>query len=537
MPSGDRTTDPPAQAPSELPDGAPREIAGRYEVVEFLGRGGRKRVYRVRDREDGGRELAISIFETAGIGESARARARREAQAMERLGRHPRLASVLGSGEHDGAPFLVSEYMPGGDVGNVLAESESGKLEPERAIAIAIDICRALEHAHGHGIVHRDLKPANVWIDEEGRARLGDFGLAATERRSREAAEGTLIGTVAYLPPEQAIGRQVDAQADLYSLGALLYEMVTGRPPFTGADAVSIISQHVNATPAPPRRLTPELPPALDRLILQLLEKAPADRPQGAAGARAALEAIAADPDADVGEDEDEETFATLAGGAIVGRDAELETMRARGRRGGRRAGQRDAARRRARDRQDAGRRGARDACPRARGAGPLGALSRRASGRRRSGPGGRRFATSSATPIRSACAGSSAPAGPSWPGSSPRSPSCSAAPPSRPAPDDEHGRFRLFDAVSGFLAEASRSRPIVVVLDDLHWADASSLDLMRFVAQQLADTRLLVVGTYRDAELGQTQSVSTVLGEIAAADRAADDHAAPVSTRRASPS
>ena len=224
-------------------------------MVEFLGRGGRKRVYRVRDRDDGGRELAISIFETAGIGESARARARREAQAMERLGRHPRLASVLGSGEHEGAPFLVSEYMPGGDVGNVLAESESGKLEPERAIAIAIDICRALEHAHAHGIVHRDLKPANVWIDDEGRARLGDFGLAATERRSREAAEGTLIGTVAYLPPEQAIGRQVDAQADLYSLGALLYEMVTGRPPFTGADAVSIISQHVNATPAPPRRL------------------------------------------------------------------------------------------------------------------------------------------------------------------------------------------------------------------------------------------------------------------------------------------
>ena len=306
-----------APAPSELPDGAPREIAGRYEVVEFLGRGGRKLVYRVRDRDDAGRELAISIFETAGIGEGARARARREAQAMERLGRHPRLASVLGSGEHEGTPFLVSEYMPGGDVGNVLAESESGRLESERAIAIAIDICRALEHAHGHGIVHRDLKPANVWIDDEGRARLGDFGLAATERRSREAAEGTLIGTVAYLPPEQAIGRQVDDRADLYSLGALLYEMVTGRPPFAGADAgldhQPACERDAGAAaparcPTCRRRSTADPAAAREGAV----RHAPRTRP----ATRAALEAIAADPDADVGEVEDEDTFETLAGGS-----------------------------------------------------------------------------------------------------------------------------------------------------------------------------------------------------------------------------
>ena len=509
----------PAPAP-ELPEGAPREIAGRYEVVEFLGRGGRKRVYRVRDRDDRDRELAISIFETAGIGEGARARASREAQAMERLGRHPRLASVLGSGEHEGAPFLVAEYMPGGDVGNVLAESESGRLEPDRAIAIAIDICRALEHAHGHGIVHRDLKPANVWIDEEGRARLGDFGLAATERRSREAAEGTLIGTVAYLPPEQAIGRQVDARADLYSLGALLYEMVTGRPPFTGADAVSIVSQHVNATPVPPRRLVADVPPALDRLILRLLEKAPSDRPADAAATRAALEAIADDPGADSDEEEGDRTFATLAGGAIIGREPELETMRAAV--GEALAGQGNVllvagepgiGKTRAAEElaTDARVRGARilwGRChegERAPAFWPWREALRDFV--RDADPVGLRWQLGTRGPelarlvpeIAALLGGATEPGG----------------------PVDEHGRFRLFDAVSGFLGEASRSRPIIVVLDDLHWADASSLDLLRFVAQQLAETRIVLVGTYRDAELGQTHSVSTVLAEIAAADRA----------------
>ena len=112
--------------------------------------------------------------------------------------------------------------------------AEDRRLPVERALAIAADVCRALEHAHARGIVHRDLKPANVWLAEDGAARLGDFGLAATGQRSQATMEGMLVGTVAYLPPEQALGRASDARADLYSLGALLYEMLTGQPPFPG---------------------------------------------------------------------------------------------------------------------------------------------------------------------------------------------------------------------------------------------------------------------------------------------------------------
>ncbi len=510
--------EPAAEVP-ELPADAPLEIAGRYEVVEFLGRGGRKRVYRVRDREAGGRELAIAIFETAGIGESARARARREAQAMERLGGHPRIASVLSSGEHDGAPFLVSEYMPGGDLGALLAASESGRFEAERAIAIAIDICRALEHAHGHGIVHRDLKPANVWIDDDGRARLGDFGLAATERRSREAAEGTLIGTVAYLPPEQAIGRQVDAQADLYSLGALLYEMLTGRPPFTGADAAAIISAHINAEPQPPRRLESSIPAGLDRFVLRLLGKSPADRPQGAAAARAELEAIAADPDAVPADAEEDGSIATLGGGAIVGREAELETIRgavgeALGGRGNMLllVGEPGIGKTRA----------AEELSTHARVLGARVLWGRCHEGER--APAYWPWTEALREFVRGAD-----PVGLRWQLGA-RGPELARLVPEiaellghEPEPAesaDEHGRFRLFDAVAAFLADASRSRPLVVVLEDLHWADASSLELLRFVSGQLADTAMLIVGTYRDAELGQDHLLSSVLSELAGGDR-----------------
>src|ERR687890_334412 len=154
-------SEPPRGHVGELPPDAPRLIAGRYEVAGFLGQGGRKRVYLTRDREADGRELAIAVFATEGMAETALARARREAQAMERLGRHPRIVTVIGAGEHEGAPFLVSEYVPGGDVGARLAEAPSGRFEWRQALEISADICRALEHAHGHGIVHRDLKPAN----------------------------------------------------------------------------------------------------------------------------------------------------------------------------------------------------------------------------------------------------------------------------------------------------------------------------------------------------------------------------------------
>jgi eukaryotic-like serine/threonine-protein kinase len=507
----------PAQpaAQAARPDAAPVEIDGRYEIVDDLGRGGRKHVYLARDREARGREVAVALFETEGIAETAVTRARREAQAMERLGGHAHIVSVLATGEDAGRPYLVSEYMPGGDLAGVLAGRPSGRVEPERAIAIATDICLALEHAHARGIVHRDLKPANIWIGDDGSARLGDFGLAATERRSREAAEGLLVGTVAYLPPEQALGRSVDARADLYSLGAVVYEMVTGQPPFPGDDAVTIISRHVNAEPVPPRRLEPAVPPRLEQLILGLLAKSPDDRPESAAAVRVELARIAADPGA--GADEPESSpLETLAGGAIVGRARELEQMRS------------------AVEEALAGRGNllflvGEPGIGKTRAAEELATFARVAGARVLWGrchederaPAFWPWIEAIREFVRDAD-----PVGLRWE-LGPRAPDVVRLVPElgerlgeQPEPlasISEADRFRMFDSVAGFLADASRSRPLVIVLDDLHWADASSLELLRFASRQLSGTGLLLVGTYRDVELGRHHPLSGTLAELTA--------------------
>ena len=204
----------------------------------------------------------------------------------------------------------------------------SGGCRSSVALEVAGDIAAGLEHAHRRGIIHRDVKPANVWLDSEGRARLGDFGLATGAVRSREAVERMVVGTAAYLPPEQAIGRRADERADLYSLGALLYEMLAGQPPFPGDDPVSIISGHLSAEPVPPSRHNADVPGPLDELVLELLAKSPNDRPGSARELRTRLGAI--DPvtaGEGVGE-ADANPLDALAAGLFVGRDEVFESLR-----------------------------------------------------------------------------------------------------------------------------------------------------------------------------------------------------------------
>ena len=497
--------------------GLPADLAdGRYRIQRFLGRGGRKRVYLADDAEQN-REVAVAVFETEGVEETVLARARREALAMGKLGDHPNIVSVYDTGEEDGKPYIVSRYLPGGDVERLLASTDDRRLEIDRALAIASDVTRALEHAHARGIVHRDLKPANVWLDEDGSARLGDFGLAATGRRSREAVEGMVVGTVAYLPPEQALGRASDPRSDLYSLGAVLYEMLTGQPPFAGDDAVAIISQHLNAEPVAPSRQRPEVTRALDELILRLLAKAPSDRPESAAAARAELEAAAAAPDDpdESAEAEQDNPLDRLAGGVIVGRERELDEMK---------AALEDALAGRGRLLLLVGEPG----IGKTRTAEELATYARVRGarvhwGRCHEGEGAPAY-WPWAQALRSYVRESD-PVGLAWELGPAAAEVAQLVPEVRdrlgdvaePTPlDPEQARFRLFDSISTFLGNASRSRPLVVILDDLHWADESSLLLLKFVARELSDSGLLIVGTYRDVELGRHHPLAGTLGELA---------------------
>ncbi|MEK6276708.1 MAG: AAA family ATPase [Actinomycetota bacterium] len=512
---------PPAEPPpptEAAPPDAPDEIAGRYEIRRFLGRGGRKDVYLAQDAQVD-REVAVALFSTEGLGEALLARARREMQAMEKLGDHPHVVTVFDTGEQDGRPYIVSRYMPGGDVQRLLASSDQGRLEVGRAVAIAIDVCRALEHAHSRGIVHRDLKPANVWLAEDGGARLGDFGLAETG--GRRASGGALVGTVAYLPPEQALGRPSGPRSDLYSLGALLYEMTAGQPPFTGDDAVSIIGRHLNADPVAPSHHSSAVPEALDELILQLLAKSPEGRPESAAAAREALEAVRDAPAKPVDEGAEEENpLEGLEGRVFVGREAELSELRS------------------AADEALAGRgrlvlMAGEPGIGKTRTAEELATYAQVRGakvhwGRCHEGEGAPAYwpwVQAIRSYVREAD-----PVALAWELGAGAADIARVVPevaevvgevPASPNGDDEAARFRLFDSVSTFLAGASSSRPLVVVLDDLHWADEPTLLMLQFVAREVADTQLLLIGTYRDVELGRHHPLSRVLGELSGSQRA----------------
>jgi serine/threonine protein kinase len=256
----------------------------------LLGQGSKKTVYLAHDTLLD-RDVAFALIKTEGD-EVSGSRIVREAQAMGRLSAHTNIVTVFDLGEHDGQPFMVTELMAAGDLGTLIDTAPNRRIPLSQAIEIARSVCFGLEFAHSNGIVHRDLKPGNVWLAADGTAKIGDFGLAFAVDRPRLTQEGMMVGTLYYMPPEQATGRGVTAKSDLYSLGAMLYEMVTGTPPFLGGDAVTIIGQHVNNVPVPPTWHNPSCPQPLEDLIVGLLEKSPAARPESTGDVLAALDAI-----------------------------------------------------------------------------------------------------------------------------------------------------------------------------------------------------------------------------------------------------
>ncbi|MFN2588536.1 MAG: Stk1 family PASTA domain-containing Ser/Thr kinase [Actinomycetota bacterium] len=256
-----------------------RTYGGRYAVLEPVGSGGMAEVYRARD-ELLGRDVALKVLsDRLSRDKSFVERFRREAQSAANLN-HPNVVSLYDYGADDGAYYIVMEYIEGKSLGDMVAES--GALLPERAAEIAADVAAALERAHSSGLVHRDIKPTNIMVTRSGQTKVTDFGIARALGQSSDQTQmtqtGMVIGTAAYLSPEQAQGNPVDARSDVYALGCVLYEMVTGRPPFAGDTPLAIAYKHVREDPVAPSGVNPDVPRALDAITLKALSKNPENR-------------------------------------------------------------------------------------------------------------------------------------------------------------------------------------------------------------------------------------------------------------------
>jgi tetratricopeptide (TPR) repeat protein len=492
----------------------PKSFAdGRYVVERFLGEGGKKKVYLAHDTLLD-RDVAFALIKTEGLDAVGRERIVREAQAMGRLGAHPNIVSIFDLGDHEGQPYVVTELMGGGDVEGLL-ETAGGPLPLEQSLVIGEAVATGLVFAHDKGVIHRDLKPGNVWLTTDGVAKIGDFGLAVALDKSRLTTHGMMVGTVAYMPPEQALGGDITPQADLYAMGAMLYEMVTGRAPFAGSEPTAVISQHINTSPVAPSWQTDSCPPALEDLVLELLAKAPSDRPESAASVLARLKAVdPATPGLRHG-DSGSNPLERLAKGVFVGRDAELERLR-----------------------------GAFDEAFAGRGSLVM-LVGEPGIGKTRTAQELATYAQLRGGRVLWGRARETAGAPPYWPwiqignafsastditqgGTALQYDMLAALVPLFPAlrqlfpglpelpelHDGEAAQFRLFEAYTRFVAQIA-DPPLLVILDDLHWADKPSLLLLEHLAEELTHLRVLVVGTYRDTDLARTHPLSEALATL----------------------
>jgi eukaryotic-like serine/threonine-protein kinase len=287
-------------------------VDGRYRVMRKLGTGGMANVYLAEDQELG-RRVAIKVLdERHASDEQFVERFRREAKAAAALS-HPNIVSIFDRGETDGTYYIAMEYLEGPNLKELVRQ---GTPSIRSAIAYTRDILGALRIAHRRGLVHRDIKPHNVLVDGEGRLKVTDFGIARSSA-SQMTEAGSIIGTAQYLSPEQARGAPVDQRSDLYSVGVVLYELLTGAVPFSGATPLEIAMKHLSEVPQPPSRIRPEIPPDLDRVVLRALAKDPNDRFQSAEEMDADLARV--EQGLPVSDETADAATAVLAGAGIEG--------------------------------------------------------------------------------------------------------------------------------------------------------------------------------------------------------------------------
>ena len=501
-------------SPKSAPSVPTSFASGRYQVKKFLGEGGKKKVYLAHDTVLD-RDVAFALIKTEKLDESARTRIKREVQSMGRLGDHPHMVNVYDFGDHEGQPFIVLPLLPGGDIEGLIKNAPDHKLPLDKCMDITRSVCKGLEFAHGKGIIHRDIKPGNVWMSADGTAKVGDFGLAVAVDLSRLTQAGMMVGTVSYMPPEQAMGGKVTAKADLYSLGAMLYEMVTGRPPFVGDDPVAIIGQHINTPPVSPTWHRADLPPALETLIMQLLEKDPEKRPASATVVLQALESIRPGKTAEQATKEPAVPAENpLYRRVFVGREAELKQLQSAF--DGAMSGQ--GALMMVLGEPGVGKtalceqlatyvslKGGRTLVGHCYEEGSLSrpylafveamrsyVLARDVKCLREELGTGAADVARIVSEIRERLKLRL-----------------------RAQKDREEERYRLMQAVTTFLTNAASMQSLLVVLEDLHDADKGTLDMLTHVSRHLAGARLLVVGTYRDVAVDRTHPLSAALAEL----------------------
>ncbi len=480
----------------------PELLHDRYRIDSELGRGGMGVVYRAHDVVLD-RNVAVKLLTESGLGTEGRERMLREAQAIAKLN-HPNIVQVHDAGQLDGTPYIVMELVEGHSLHDRPPQGF------EAIAAVARQICAALEHAHSHSIIHRDLKPENVLIGPDGTAKLMDFGLARTVA-SRLTVEGQITGTVFYLAPEIALGHDIDGRADLYSLGVMLYELVTGSLPFGRGDPLAVISQHLHASVVPPKAKIPEVPPLLDALIVQLMSKAPKDRP---AGAGATLQMLERPDLLDAAAKAERELLVLdrIVRGSFVGREQELAEARALWNKA--EAGEGQAL-------LISGEPGV----GKTRLIHELATHAEIRGGKTLIGAsyaeGGAPYAPF-AQIVRSALRSGSengfvvpelvlADLLTLVPELKPYYPSV----PANPALDPQAEQRRLFENVVTFFAALSESHPLLIVLDDAHWADSGSLALLRHLARRLRTKRVLLLATYRELEIDEARPLREILLDL----------------------
>ncbi len=495
---------------------------GRYAVLKKLGEGGKGIVFKARDTALD-RVVAIKMLKNAVTGEEAYSRFMTEAQAVAKLN-HPNIVSIHNIGKEDEKQFFVLEFVDGESLRDIMKTYPEGKCDVQTVLKIAMDICSALQYAHSQEVLHRDIKPENVMITKNGTAKLMDFGLAKMIGQPQVTQEGVIVGTVAYVAPEAALGKSVDSRSDLYSLGAVLYEALSGTPPFSGDDPIKIVFGHIHDHPVALTKLNPKASQTLCGCIMKLLEKDPEKRYQSAEDLLKVLRQIS--------EEYLRETLVpshkpvTVVPPArpvaaretqLIDRVEEINLLRE------------------AVDMTVQGEGGVIFLCGEA-GIGKT-RLVRELRGYARLrgmqvlyGRCPALFSMDGVPPyvlwsevLRDYLHAASpeqlhkvvgfypAEVAKLVPELRQRLPTIPQSLPIGP----EHERDRLFEAVSQFITNVSKESPLLVVLDDLQWADQTSLLLTHYLARDIHKTPLLLLGAYRKTDIDEKHPLSPILTEL----------------------